>query len=290
MAGVGSAAARVLLGVLLVAPSGAAAQHEGPTAAQHAGLVSANALAGAVASAAAAWLSDGDVPRAFLLGAAGGTLSYAGKLTATSSFTGAPILGRQLAAVGHGIAANAGAGRGALSGIWLPFTPMRIRLPGPDSGWGVRLDLLDLTAILYGAITPELELDESLTFRYGTPVFVAPRHALLSNDRFLGAVTVSGTILVSGGTEPGEARRTVMAHEMVHVIQSDFAKVAVSYPVEDWGLGLLGPAWVGAPVRGGFLAELIEALGGGLRDQGVLRQLIESEAYTFVRRAPEWTP
>lgn len=286
------AATIVLAGLALALPARAAPQHVGPDASEHLALASANAMIGAAAAGVGALLRGEDTQRAFLLGAAGGSLGYLGKYAVTVGFTGAPIVGRQVAAVGNSIVANAASGDGALAEIWLPVSPLRVRLPTGASDWGVQLDLADLATVLYGVLTPELHLDGGLWLRYGTPVFVAVDHRirLAATGRYLGGVATSGVILLSGEVE-GERRHTVLAHEMVHILQSDFAKVAISYPVEQWAVGKLFPEWGSdAPVQGGFVASGLDLLLGGLRDDGVLREAIEREASVLVQGSPAFVP
>lgn len=285
MKAVRSASMAAAVGLALATPVASSAQHEGPDAAGHVALLSANAMAGAVGAGVAAWVRGEDVSRAFLLGAAGGSLGYVGKVTATSDFTGAPIAGRQLAAVGHGMIGNAAEGRGALSHVWLPASPFRLKLPDEERGWRLQLDLMDLTMLLYGVLTPELDFDAGLALRQGTPVFVATDRAIHVKDHgYVGGFALSGTIVVSGAVPAGSHRRSLLAHEMVHIIQNDFAKVAISYPVERWAVRLLAPEWnAEGPVQGGFSAAAADLALGGLGNDGWIRQVVEGEARALVR-------
>ena len=280
-----AATVALVVGLALTAPDAASAQHRGPDAAGHIALVSANAMIGALGAAVSAWARGEDVSRAFLLGAAGGSVGYAGKVTATARFTGAPIAGRQLAAIGHSIVGNAAEGRGALSEVWLPVSPVRVRLPFAEAGWAVQLDLMDLTTLLYGVFTSELDFDADLALRYGTPVFVATDRAIrLGNNDYVGGFAISGTIVLSGAVRTTESRRSLLAHEMVHIIQNDFAKVAISYPVERWAVRLLAPEWDGdGPVQAGVFAAVADLGLGGLRNEGLIRDLVEGEASVLVR-------
>lgn len=280
-----TASMAAVLGLALATPVPASAQHQGPDAAGHVALLSANAMVGAVAAGVAAWTRGEDVSRAFLLGAAGGSLGYAGKVTATADFTGAPIAGRQLAAVGHSMIGNAGEGRGALSEVWLPASPFRVKLPDEERGWSLQLDLMDLTMLLYGVLTPELDFDAALALRQGTPVFVATDRAIRVKDTgYVGGFALSGTIVVSGAVPAGVQRRSVLAHEMVHIIQNDFAKVAISYPVERFAVRLLAPEWnADGPVQGGFFAPAADLALGGMRNKGWIREVVEGEARALVR-------
>lgn len=276
----------VVFGLLALAPPEPVhGQHDGPDAPEHLALLASNALVGAAGAGLVAWLRGEDVSRAFHLGAVGGSISYAGKVTATTSMPGATLAGRQVAAVGHAIIANAAAGDPALSEIWLPFSPLRFRVPTGGRGWGVRLDLMDLTTLAWAVLTPELRLDAGLSLRNGTPVFVAAGHDMHFGDQDADGIAASGVILLSGDVGTGDRRASVLAHEMVHVIQNDFAKVAISYPIEHWAAGFLVPDWPrDGVIQGGFTASLLELGLAGVDGEGLIRDLVEGEAERLVRR------
>ena len=279
-------AACVLVAVVLAAgaPAPVRGQHEGPDAPGHLALLSANAMVGAVSAGLVAWARGEDVSRAFLLGAGGGSIGYAGKVVVTARFSGAAIVGRQVAGLGHSIIGSAAAGRAPLSEVWLPLSPLRVRLPLGGSPWGLQVDLGDVTGLLYGVLTPALDFDPELTLGYGTPVFVATGRYIRLGDDYLGGVALPGTILLSGDVGTGRERHSILAHEMVHIVQHDFARVAISYPIERWALGLLAPGWDAAgAVQGGLFAPAVDLLAGGMRNDRVLQELIEGEARALVR-------
>ncbi|MBW3554739.1 MAG: hypothetical protein KY466_14595, partial [Gemmatimonadetes bacterium] len=147
----------------------------------------------------------------------------------------------------------------------------------------------DLATLAYGVVTPELDFDAGLALRYGTPVFVATDRAIRLDGNYHSGFAISGTIVVSGDVGTREYRQSVLAHEMIHIIQNDVAKVAISYPVERWAVRLLAPKWDGeSPVQGGFFAAAADLALGGLRNEGWIRDMVEGEATALVRRYPDF--
>jgi hypothetical protein len=191
-----------------------------------------NVAMGGLTAAVTAWIRGEDPTRAFLRGAAGGGLVFAGKRLVSEDFDGAGFLGREVGAVGSSVVANAGLGRGWLEEVWLPLGPLWIQ-----ANWHTperfRLNVWTLGSLAWALGRPELELDWGETLSNGTFVLRSPRHGLRSDDEPASGITLGGNVLI--GRLPASEHEEVRAHELVHVIQQDFVVRAWSRPLESRG-------------------------------------------------------
>lgn len=201
-----------------------------PSWASDLGVGSANALAGALTAAVLAWVNDQDVPRAFLRGAVGGTVVFAGKRLAVEPFDGAGFLGREVGALGSSVVANASTGRGWLDEAWLPLGPLWIRT-GFAAPVGVAVNVRELATIGWAASRSELELDWGASLSNGTAIFRAAGHQIRFDGEEVGGIAVGGVVLLSRRSFDAEVTR---GHEVVHVIQDDFFTTVLSRPGEQW--------------------------------------------------------
>lgn len=222
----------LLVALALPAPLPGQAPEAPPPWVGQAGVASANALAGALTAAVVAWMRGEEVPRAFLRGAAGGAVVFAGKRVAVERFDGAGFLGREIAAVGTSVVANAGAGRDWIDEVWLPLGPVWLRT-GRAAPVGVRVNLRDVGVLAWAATRPELRFDAAASLSNGTAFFRADRHQIRYQGRyFIGGVALGTTVLLAKQSLWDES---TAGHELIHVIQDDFVVHAWSRPLEKWG-------------------------------------------------------
>lgn len=163
--------------------------------------------------------------RAFLRGAAGGAVNFAGKRLSGEHWFGAGFLGREVAAVGASMVLNASEGRAPLELLVLPAGPVRVHLrPGEPAAARLKLDVAAMGALLLMGRDAE-RLDGRSTLSAATPVFTmgdgTARHA---------GRHVAGVIELRPAAD--ESRAATLAHEQVHVLQSDFFSTIVSLPLE----------------------------------------------------------
>lgn len=217
-------------------PDAAAAQvNPAPTWMRETSALGLNALLGGLTAGVTQEIRGGSFTDGFARGALGGAVMYGGKRIAVERFSGAGLLGRQVAAMGISAVRNASDGVGSLERIVLPIGPVRVYLrPGAAEPVRARLDLVTTAAILYAAGVDELELDGGASLSAGAPVFVAQN--VLIRD------LADDTLGASGRTRAGAMYLSRIfgldfeqdfAHERVHVVQNDFIFLAWTDPAED---------------------------------------------------------
>ena len=190
--------------------------------------LSGNAALGGLTAALIQELRGGSFWEAFLDGALGGAVVYAGKRIAVERFYGAGLAGREVAAVGTSMVRNASDGRGALEQLVLPIGVARLYLQGvntsaaPMRAW-VKLDVLTVLATAHLALQDNVDFDVGASISAGTPVFFT-RQPWTERSRM--ASQVGGVIWL--GANPyaphaSAAVSAVFAHERVHIAQDDFS-------------------------------------------------------------------
>ncbi len=227
---------------LLASPIEAKAQdhtHEQPTWVADVGVAGANIVAGAVTAAATALVRREDVTEAFLKGAAGGSVVFVGKRLAVERFSGAGLLGRQVAGLGSSMVVDAGNGRGLFSEVWLPVGPAWVQVR-PKAGLRARVNLRDVGTVIWAATRSELSFDVEQSLSNGSPVFVARDHQIVNGSGHADGVAVGGVILL-GATNID--RVVIQRHENIHIIQHDYLLQTFSRPIEQW-------AWTWVTGRG----------------------------------------
>jgi hypothetical protein len=222
-----------------------------------------NALLGGATAGVRAHLRGGSFLDAFAAGAAGGALTYAGKRIAVEDFAGAGFLGREVAAVGSSVSANAAEGRGVLERVALPLGPVRLYISPRGEGplLQPRVDLAAVASVAWAAAQPgsRLDLEESLSS--GAPVF---RRRVPAQELGFEGAHLAGVVQLRDAGDPERVRRAA-AHERVHVLQYDQAFLLWAAPAEEW---LLNRArwsralhrWVDLGVNAPALAALGAAL------------------------------
>ncbi len=242
------AAAFLAFVVALLAPVGAAAQTPSSfvpdtgaviaTAPHWVGeftILSGNVLLSGVTAGVTQKLRGGSFRDGFMRGLAGGGVIYLGKRFAAERFSGAGLLGREVASVGTSMVRNAGAGVGLLDDVVLPIGLVRIyrerEVVAADSGgapppprrrYRVRLDAVATGWALYAALQPRLHFDAGSSLSTGTLVFKTQNKVMASGDVHAAGFAKDGVVLLSDVPFWGSifAERS-LHHEMEHVLQED---------------------------------------------------------------------
>lgn len=250
---------------LLLLPTPGAAQlrrhaepagwNDRPTWVEDVAVGAANGLLGGVTAALSAWLRDQPIGDAFLQGSVGGGVVFVGKRVAAEEFGCAGLLGRELAALGSSMTANAGRGRGWLEEVWLPVGPLWVQV-APAAGLRARVNMLDVGLLAWATARPELRFDWTASLSNGTPIFHSPGHHILFGDRAVRGFASGGVVALGARGDDDRTR----AHEMAHVIQHDFVVHSWSRPIETRGWSFLTdrvvPLDLGVALLLGFVPPL----------------------------------
>jgi hypothetical protein len=217
----------------------------------------------------------------FVRGAAGGGVVYLGKFIGSHDFPGIGLVGRQTAALGASVTRNALTGVGTFDHLTIPLGPIRIHRD--TAGTRLTVDLSTVVGTIYGLSSPGSRFDLGRSLATGAVVFQVDSIRNRSPERDPLGRAVGGAILYRPtpsyhSITTGE----IMGHEIVHVIQHDFALTTLSAPLEGWLAGRLrGP--IARPLRYLDLGShaLLQAIPGVL---GVdpLTTPWEREAYFLV--------
>lgn len=174
-------------------------------------------LSGVVAGLFRKLAHDRPFGEGFRTGAAGGVVTYTGKRLAAERFSGAGLLGRQVASFGGSLARNAREGRGALDGVIVPLGLGRLYWDRVESRVTVRPDLLTLYYTALAVADSRVELDWSRTFSSGAPTFVTTEEGTLDGDA--AGRAFAGVAVLDANAKIPLAR--IATHERVHIIQYD---------------------------------------------------------------------
>lgn len=222
----------------------------------------------------------------FTRGAAGGGIVYLGKFIGTHDLPAIGLVGRQTAALGATITRSAMSGGGAFDHLTFPFGPVKIHRD--SAGTRLTIDLPTVIGTIHGLTRSGARFDPGRSLATGAVVFeVDSIHSRESGWLALGR-TIGGTIFHRSPPHYRVSSGEIMAHELVHVIQHDFATITLSVPFESWLADRL-PTPLARPLRHLDLGShmMLQALPGAL---GVDRRKTpwEREAYFLVpeRRNP----
>jgi len=239
----------VLILSALVSPS-VAAQEPGyevvePGRDHYFAALSANAVIGAGMAGMRAWIEGNDVGDAVLRGALGGGVGWMGKWLATE-WDAAPIAGRTVASVGNEVVRRASGPGPWIQSVVLPLGPAHLVVPMDGRRPRLRLSLADVGVLAWALAQPELETDWSRSLAAGAPVFVANDHAIRIDGELYDGFQWGGVIVME--THPPDADR-IFRHEVVHLVQHDFAGELLWRPSERWlldrtPLGPILPSWL----------------------------------------------
>jgi len=236
----------VLFGIQSLRPALALGQ---ATARHEIAVFGANALVGGLTAGFGSWARGGAFPRAFLNGAAGGSLQYAGKRLVSAPTPGAGLGGRLVGATGASMVRNGAMGHAPFHLVVIPVGPINLHWrTDPDSG-GItaRLHLGRTVFLARMLLKEDLRLDLGETLSAGAPVFQAADRVIEGRGgRDVGGMELWATVVLSDpDLLPPFDRGHLLAHERVHVVQDDFLSIAWAGPIEDWALGRIpGGAWV----------------------------------------------
>jgi hypothetical protein len=205
----------------------------------HLTVLAINSLIGALTGGVAQRLRGGSFENGFAWGAGGGAVVYVGKRIAGERFWGAGLAGREIASVGSSMVRNASEGRPVLSRVLMQVGPLPVRLDMTlTEGIEVkpRLDVFALGWLGYGLADRRLRLELGESFSSGAPVFQARDEAILSRGVTARGLTQMRTVFLSDPTRLSLSavdREKTLAHERVHVLQSDFILTAWNDLVTD---------------------------------------------------------
>jgi len=193
---------------------------------------SVNVLVAGLTGGISGYLRGGSFSDGFSRGALGGGVEYLGKRISAADFDGAGLLGRQVGAVGASMVRNASLDVGLLDSLIVPIGPVRARVAPSALGQAAfRLDLHEAVWLVYALTEQRLEFDWGRTVSSGVPVFLT-NSAIQVGDDGVNGLTGGGLIVLSRRSSSDLGN--VMAHERVHVLQVDFLKTSIGYPVESW--------------------------------------------------------
>ena len=230
-----------LLAVLLggATPSGLAAQSAAEERLRgDIELLVGNVVIAGLAAGVAGWLNDRRFWKAMVGGAAGGATMYVGKRLATADSEAWGLLGREVSAVGASMTRNAAFGSAILDTLLVPIGPLRLYWSSRERRIAhVRLDVEELAWAVYGFSSERFRFDRRRSIRAGSFVFTTSQGILWPGDGISG-VAHSGAIFLD---ENGLAETPrILSHELAHVLQIDYLKIAFGLPAERLILRELG--------------------------------------------------
>lgn len=233
-----------------------------------------NGAAALVTSSLTALVKRSSLRKAMVAGLVGGSLMCAGKVVLSTGASGTSFWARQLNAAGSGITASGGNWEDLSEHLWFPVGPFAI-----SSSLTVRVDLSSAAVLVYGVARRDLKLDYRSSLGTGAAVF---RHtaALELAGRKVEGLESHGVIFIAE-LEPRHFKRT-LAHELVHVLQSDFLKIAVAFPIERSIRSELNLSHSRIEIgfTGVALQEFTDLLGGGA---GLITRIRETEARALTK-------
>lgn len=220
----------------------------------------------------------------FTRGGAGGGISYLGKYMATRDFAGARFLGRQTAAVGASVSYNALTGRSTFETLTFPLGP--VRLHHSPEGRKITIDLVTVGGIFYALSRPGAELDLSRSLASASIIFRADAISGGGAGSTVLGRAVGGVVIYRSIYEGlPELNNMIIAHEMVHVLQHDYAGIALGSALEGWLADQL-PEEAAKPLRyfdlGSYAVLKLVPLALGIRGRDTPW---EREAYFLVEEA-----
>jgi hypothetical protein len=200
--------------------------------------LSINSISGGVSAGLFRKLRGGSFREAFLAGMAGGAVNYAGRRVAAARFSGAGLLGRQIATTGASMTRNASEGLATFDQLWFAVGPVNLYVDlGDEGSITPKLNLPAVVSTIYLASLPETRFDLAASVSAGVPVLRTPGKQFRRGDVHTIGMFAYGTIML-GETEE-DRKASVFAHERVHALQSDWDLRVWSHPVESELLGRL---------------------------------------------------
>ena len=193
---------------------------------RHAGPAVINAAIGGLTAGTWQALSGKSFWRGFARGSGGGFAVYVGKAIISD---GRPVswwTGRQVAAIGSSVVANAAQGRAPLQRITIPVGPLRLHFnPRARLAPSASLDLASTVTAVVVATRSGNRLAIQESFATGAIVFLAPEVSDAIGGSVANVVTIS-ELAPDGEFPPLEDKRDIMSHELIHSAQYDFVLTA----------------------------------------------------------------
>jgi hypothetical protein len=253
----------------------------------HALALGANAALGALSAGVVRAARGESFWDGFYRGGAGGGIAYLGRYIAVQDLLGAGLIGRQTTALGASITGNAITGSGTFERLTFPLGPVRIhRSP---SGARVTLDLLTIAGTIHGLTRSGSKFDLHRSLESGTITFRADSIPGGLDGYTRMGKAIGGTVFYRRSYSY-RLRHEIIAHETVHVLQHDFAGIALGSPFESW-LADRMPAPIAKPLRyldlGSYSVLRLIPLAFGVTGPDTPW---EREAYFLVRNSPAPTP
>jgi hypothetical protein len=226
-------------------PSGLAAQSAAEERLQGTvKLLVGNVVIAGLAAGVGGWLNDRRFWKAMVGGAAGGATMYVGKRLATADSDAWGLIGRELSAVGASMTRNAAYGSAILDTLIVPIGPLRLYWSSRERRVAhVRVDAEEIAWAIYGFSSERFRFDRRRSIRAGSFVFTTSQGILWPGDGISG-LTQSGAIFLDEN-ELAETPR-ILSHELAHVLEIDYLKIAFGLPAERLILRELG--WDDAPL------------------------------------------
>lgn len=221
--------------------------------------------------------------KAAVRGGAAGAIVFAGKWIVSQNKAPTNLVGREIAAVGSSGVRNAAAGNGPLQFVTLVYGPVRFHLrTGEKFEFRPKLDLASSIEFVRAARTKQLSLDAGRSLTNGVPVFEVDSAKKTGG---LGGSHEGGIVRFRAKTPyeivaPDFLER-IIGHELVHVVQYDFAFNAIVEPIETTVLNRIpGGSSVHRYVDLGLNVPLLSALNAAVPYN---RRPWEREARTLAR-------
>lgn len=205
--------------------------------------MSANAAIGGLTAGIFQRVRGGSFQDGFARGALGGVIIYTGKRVVAERFTGAGLIGRELAAVGSSVVRNASDGIGNFDRLIIPAGITRIYWDRVHRRANVKLDIVAAGFVIYGVMEEDLEFDVRESLFGGTAVFRTNNKVISFGPQreHAGGLSEAGTLYRSD--VPGWGKdflRRALAHERVHVLQDDQLFITLNDHLDDYLLSKAG--------------------------------------------------
>jgi hypothetical protein len=204
--------------------------------------LSANAVLSGLTAGLFREIRGGSFQDGFTRGAMGGAIIYSGKRVAVERFTGAGLVGREIAAVGASVVRNASDGIGSFDRLILPASVTRIYWNRAAREIAVKLDAVAAGYAIYGITEKHLELDTRKSLCSGTFVFKTDNEIIITRGGATHAAGISRAGLVLLADVPAwgtDFLERAFAHERVHVLQDDQLFITLNDHADDWAFSKL---------------------------------------------------
>lgn len=201
--------------------------------------------------------------RAAAKGGVAGAVVFAGKWIVSQNKSGTNILGREIAAAGSSGVKNAAAGDGMLQFVTLIYGPLRFHVTtGKHFSVRPKLDIASSLVLWKASRADQLSFNRRRSFASGVPVFEvdsAKRTGGLGGSQEGGVVQFRSKI--PSQIMASDVLEKVIGHELVHVVQYDFAFNSIVEPIEKLILdGIPGGSFVHRYIDLGLNVPLLSAL------------------------------